>query len=173
MKYVEKDLACGLGGEEPFTGNRLQVCNECGAVLKQIDAYRNNANSEECQKLIDQLLEKCVDTSSKQILNTHMTNILHEISRNDQKKDFDQQMQEKIKEISKALPLLLKNFKTTTGYSFDDYHISQYIGIVSGEVVIGTGFLSEFESSISDFLVRNHKHFRIKCAKQKRQHMTK
>ena len=31
--------------------------------------------------------------------------------------------------------------KLTTGYNFEGYQIMNYIGLVSGEIVIGTGFL--------------------------------
>ena len=40
----------------------------------------------------------------------------------------------------------------STGYSFETCSIIKYIGIVSGECVIGTGWLSTMESGISDFL---------------------
>jgi uncharacterized protein YbjQ (UPF0145 family) len=39
----------------------------------------------------------------------------------------------------------------TTGYSFEGYSILNYIGIVSGESVIGTGLFSSIEAGISDF----------------------
>lgn len=38
----------------------------------------------------------------------------------------------------------------TTGYDFSGYKIIKYIGVISGEVVLGTGFLSEFSASFSD-----------------------
>ena len=37
----------------------------------------------------------------------------------------------------------------TTGTSFDGYHIAKYIGIKSGEVVLGTGFISELSTIVS------------------------
>ena len=47
---------------------------------------------------------------------------------------------------------LKKNFKVTTGYNFDGYEIAEYLGIYSGEVVLGTGFISEFSASLSDIM---------------------
>lgn len=44
----------------------------------------------------------------------------------------------------------IKNHKLTTGYNFEGYNITNYIGLVSGEIVIGTGFLSDFKASIAD-----------------------
>ena len=41
--------------------------------------------------------------------------------------------------------------QTTTGFNFEGYTITSYLGIVSGQTVLGTGFLSEFKASFSDF----------------------
>lgn len=43
-----------------------------------------------------------------------------------------------------------KVFMSTTGYNFDGYAITKYVGIKSGEVVLGTGIFSEFSAGISD-----------------------
>ena len=45
---------------------------------------------------------------------------------------------------------LEKAFKVTTGYDFEGYQIMDYKGIVSGDIVLGTGFISEFAASWSD-----------------------
>lgn len=45
-----------------------------------------------------------------------------------------------------------KKIIVTTGSIVDGYKITAYQGIVSGEVVIGTGLLSTFKSAIADFL---------------------
>lgn len=46
--------------------------------------------------------------------------------------------------------LIRKNFKITTGYNFEEYKISKYFGISSGNTVLGTGFLSENRAAVSD-----------------------
>ena len=43
-------------------------------------------------------------------------------------------------------------FLETTGFTFEGYKIIEYKGIMSGEIVLGTGFLSELSASINDFL---------------------
>lgn len=57
-------------------------------------------------------------------------------------------------ELGRALDLqfkrLMDNHLMTTGYYFDGYRIKGYNGVISGSVVLGTGFLSEFGASISD-----------------------
>ena len=45
----------------------------------------------------------------------------------------------------------IKSHMLTTSYNFEKYRIVDYKGIISGQVVLGTGFLSELSSSFSDF----------------------
>lgn len=46
----------------------------------------------------------------------------------------------------------LKNHLVTTGYQFDGYQIERYLGIVSGQSVLGTGFFTDLSSSFDDLL---------------------
>lgn len=40
----------------------------------------------------------------------------------------------------------------TTGDFFEGHHVQKYLGVVTGETILGTGFLSEFKASFSDLL---------------------
>lgn len=40
---------------------------------------------------------------------------------------------------------------TTTGYNFEGYEICEYIDVISEEIVLGTGFLSSFDTGVADF----------------------
>lgn len=44
----------------------------------------------------------------------------------------------------------LNNHMLTTGFSFEGYQITEYLGIVTGESIIGTGYLSEFDAALAD-----------------------
>lgn len=59
------------------------------------------------------------------------------------------------------------NFKCTTGYNFEGFQIKEYKDIVSGEVVLGTGFLSEIGADIKDLFGKNAKGFEGKIAQAK------
>ena len=48
--------------------------------------------------------------------------------------------------------LKFHNFLVTTGYQFEGYSIDKYYNLVNGEIVMGTGLLSEFSAQINDFL---------------------
>ncbi len=54
-------------------------------------------------------------------------------------------------EIEKQYSELKVKILLTTGNNFEGYDIVDYCGVKSGSIVLGTGFLSEFSASLSDF----------------------
>ena len=69
---------------------------------------------------------------------------------------YEQEQMEKQQKVIEEEKLRMQELYVkhllSTGYSFETCSIIKYIGIVSGECVIGTGWLSTMESGISDFL---------------------
>lgn len=56
------------------------------------------------------------------------------------------------KEAAKAAAQAQKDrLLVTTGYSFEGWRIVEYMGIISGEVALGTGYFSDWEAALSDF----------------------
>lgn len=43
----------------------------------------------------------------------------------------------------------------TSGFNFEGYRITKYIGFYSGECALGTGFLSSLEAGIADIFGSN------------------
>ncbi len=66
------------------------------------------------------------------------------------KKEADEKNKMLAEKARKAWVTNSHSFMETTGYSFDGYKIKEYLGVRSGEVVLGTGFLSEFSAGFSD-----------------------
>ena len=68
---------------------------------------------------------------------------------------LDDETIEKIEEEATIInPLASERYQRfilTTGPSIDGHTIESYLGLVSGEVVIGTGLLSTFTSGVADF----------------------
>lgn len=62
---------------------------------------------------------------------------------------------------------IAKQQMMTTGYDFAGYEIKKYIGIISGQVVLGTGFLSEFSASYADFFGAQSNKFATKLEQAK------
>ncbi len=87
---------------------------------------------------------------------------------------FDFQQKEEYKNVDEDFFEKDEDFKRdfinhllTTGYDFQGYIIKKYLGIVSGETVLGTGFLSEFRASFSDFFGTKSNSFEKKLEEAK------
>lgn len=57
--------------------------------------------------------------------------------------------------------------KVTTGYNFEGYKIKDYRNVISGECVLGTGFLSEVSAAFSDFTGTKDDEFSTKLREAK------
>lgn len=71
------------------------------------------------------------------------------------------------KEKEQELLNNLDNFMITNGDSFEGYRIQAYHGLVSGETVLGTGFLSEYSATFADYFGTKSKAFANKIFKAK------
>lgn len=60
------------------------------------------------------------------------------------------EIQQQREEHNPFLNPAIKNHKLTTGFDFEGYTIKEYIGLVSGEAVIGTGLIKDIKASFSD-----------------------
>lgn len=63
--------------------------------------------------------------------------------------------------------LLPKDIKITSGYSYEGYMIKDYLGFLSGETALGTGFFSEYAASFSDFFGIQNESFSKKLVQAK------
>ena len=61
-----------------------------------------------------------------------------------------------------------KDFLITTTNNIDGYTVNKYIGIESVEIVIGTGFFSEFSGSLADMFGQRSTAFEIKLRDAKK-----
>ena len=52
-------------------------------------------------------------------------------------------------DVARQIPISAHT--VTSGYNFEGYQIEEYLGIMSGHVVLGTGFLSEVTAGLADF----------------------
>ena len=66
---------------------------------------------------------------------------------------LQQQKEERERKSQEEQRMYAERFKShmlTTGFSFEGYRIAEYLGIVTGETVMGTGCFSDIGASISD-----------------------
>lgn len=77
-------------------------------------------------------------------------------------REYKEEINDKVNVSSKIMSHML-----TTGYDFAGHTIVAYKGVISGQVVLGTGFLSEFTASFSDFFGTQSNRFSDKLEKAK------
>ena len=66
----------------------------------------------------------------------------------------------------------LANFKITTGYNFEGYNIVDYRGVVSADVVAGTGVVSELLAGFTDTFGKRSGSFEGKLSKARQDVLT-
>ena len=129
---------------EPVGENMVKMLNDTNGDLKIITQEFINAYKEQYDKTLDEArIKEGIITPEKQ-------------------KEQEQKEKQKIE-----LMKLIASHKLTTGYSFDNYKITTYHGIISGDSVIGTGLLSEMSAAISDLFGSNSNAFANKMIEAK------
>lgn len=127
------------------------ICDECRFRLSQLRYIERNMD--EYEEIIEYFKPFFSDTN----VNQKIKNVLVREITEAQNKMKNVALEKKAKQDAiKKREDNVRNITTyklvTTGYNFEGYDIIEYRGLVSGEVVLGTGFLSEFSASFSDLL---------------------
>lgn len=160
-----------------------QICEQCGKKVGMLSNYPmklidDRILCDTCAKPISNKLDKLCLIETKVEFNLLKDEILKECSKN-YKDTVIKDIEKKIKRIyenntqivyteqQSVKKSFLENYMLTTGYDFSGYRITKYIGIVSGQVVLGTGFLSEFTASFADFFGEESNMFAEKLEKAK------
>lgn len=109
----------------------ILCCKHCG------NCRESNHLAENCDYCGNEMVQLLSDEELSHIDPKELPQIIEAIQRaENEKQDLDYRE---------------KTHMVTTGFQFEGYEIVSYLGIVAGEVVLGTGFLSEFTSSFADF----------------------
>ena len=131
------------------------LCDDCAKSIKQnlgklygaksLDVF-NTLKHEIIQVCANTYNTSAVDAVDKKITDIYERTVKAQIDKYQTKPSEEKQMDARLA----ALKNLAEKQLLTTGYDFSGYKIVQYLGVISGEVVLGTGFLSEFSASFSD-----------------------
>lgn len=162
-----------------FEGNSLaflnadmasyEICTNCSKKINDLEngnidifyEFQSIIPGIADEKLRDYLINVCDTTKDKREIRFEKYNKEKEENRkleiyNSKRLRF----QELISQNEKLILL-------TTGFDFEGYKIIQYKDIISGECVLGTGFLSEFDASFSDLTGTKSKLFSSKLREAK------
>lgn len=165
-KVCGKSYGMFGGGEEPYTGYKLAVCNECGNIFKVVEGTKKD-DPGECEKQLKGLIDSCHNEEVKGILKDYGSKVLKRSQELIKNQQLEKERNQLLETIEEEFEERKRNFKITTGYNFEGYNIIEYKGIVSGEVVLGTGFMSEFSASVSDLFGTQSNIFANKMAQAK------
>lgn len=162
-------IMCGkklsiLGDSIPI-GKGMELCVKCNRQIEtkyivpmnrseNLDTL-NNAFQESVNEINNENFTNAEKEALKEFILTRKEKNEKRIGQETEKKikeEKDQKEQQERQKIIDQLNQTRKNFKVTTGYNFEGYKIVEYKKVVSGSVVLGTGFLSEFNAGVSDFL---------------------
>lgn len=125
------------------------ICDECRFRLSQLRYIERNMD--EYEEIIEYFKPFFSDTNVNQKIKNVLVREITEAQNKMKNVALEKkQKQDAIKKREDNVRNITTHKLVTTGYNFEGYDIIEYRGLVSGEVVLGTGFLSEFSASFSD-----------------------
>lgn len=145
-----KSIAFMGGGKEPYTGKGLYVCNECGTLFKNLDLSKRERDIEKFKVINAQMLNLVKGRNTEKTIEEFFDSLERQIIDRKRQDAEKEQIEINKKIVAQQYGELKASFLSTTGYNFEGYNIEEYLGIVSGQAVLGTGFLSEIFASASD-----------------------
>lgn len=136
------------------------LCDDCAEpIRRRIGKLYNLKTTAEFNEAKAEILQECkkhysatVTDAVEERINDIYTNSLRTQLEPEVVAEENAQIEKAKREADLAFKKLAENQMLTTGYDFSGYKITKYTGIISGEVVLGTSFLSEFSASLSDLL---------------------
>lgn len=139
-------------------GEEYLLCNECSKQYNALDSSEFNVSSQAWEYLEEKL----------------RTNPQMELSLRERVQDCLLKSKKRHKELEENrkihnnIPTLLKTMPQTTGYSFEGYRIMEYCGVLCAEVVLGTGFFSEWSAGVADLFGERSNAFESKLEEARR-----
>ncbi|MCR4675535.1 MAG: YbjQ family protein [Lachnospiraceae bacterium] len=146
-----------------FTGNnRYEICFECGQLVDLIRRADDFASvSEQRRILLNRMSLTEIDEDLKDYLMKYIEpedsikpKDIDSAIENEKKQKEEQEKEEilhKIEQNRRDIEQKRRNFLITTGFNFEGYSIKKYLGVVTNEALVGTGFFSELSNEVNDF----------------------
>lgn len=140
---------CGKGsGKFELTGWNIngKICKNCYPMLVRLNDFYTKKIKTNDPYIIGDTKQALSYLESIDVIDENKDAIANMITKNEER--LAKLGHIRLEENRKmATPSML----TTTGYNFEGYKITKYIGVISAETVLGTSALSDFTSSVADF----------------------
>lgn len=133
----------------------IDEVNQLNKTFK--DELKKDGVSDNILEIIDDFCKDYISKNLKSFENRQHAQILEQRL---------QQEQERVKTITNQE---IDVHMVTTGYNFENYNIEKYCGVVSGNIVLGTGFFSEMSAAFADLTGEQSNQFskKMELAKDK------
>ncbi len=121
------------------------------------DNHYKKRNYKKAYALYSMLISEYPDTKEANYSRSQLENIQNmpgfEPTAEEEIKGVQSQVTQEMQELNERLTSIKDSpFLMTTGFNFEGYSIQKYMEVIAAESVLGTGFMSEIGSSLSDFL---------------------
>ncbi|MGL5978383.1 MAG: heavy metal-binding domain-containing protein [Erysipelotrichaceae bacterium] len=131
--------------------NQTKLCEKCYHGIEGLQKYREYESIEELKETKNKVLTFLEESKYQPLIISDIE--AHFIGKYEsllklKKIEPDEDFEKEVQMVSKES--LLVDHKMTTGYNFEGYRIVSYLGVVTGETVLGTGFLSSIGSDFAD-----------------------
>lgn len=135
--------------------NNLPICSSCDTLIRQNvnDVFAMCHTDEELdqsQKLIVENFQTQFSDDKLEVLKKHIIYIKNIYSNNLKKNNNPDTGSDPVSNLNAIHQKKIDSHMLTAGYDFQGYKIEKYIGLVSGECVIGTGIIADLFSDFSD-----------------------
>ena len=138
----EKNITFLKSYYELVEDDKNVVCNDCyNLIFKEMEDSTSIDNFEKGCKKIKSIAEEQVTLEGQKYIDKYIEQKRQKFMGTSNSEDEEQR---KIKEK-------ISGHMLTTGFNFEGFKIVDYKQVISGETVLGTGFVSEFSASFSDF----------------------
>lgn len=138
----------GRIGRYDLAGHR--ICEAC-AIKKSVLKSKGIHAVEEKEFFENVLKDQAVEEDVRQAVKAFIKEAARdkEAERKEEERLLEEQRQ-RVQKLKEEVAIKRRTFMTTTGYNFEGYRITEYLGIRSGEIVLGTGLFSEMLASVTD-----------------------
>lgn len=156
----------GIFSKDPFKfEDNSCLCYECAEPISyNISCLYYEKNETDFSSLKQEILATAKEEYTQEIVNA-IENKINAIFHKVLFVDDSTEVSYRVTDMQQKK--ILSAHKLTTGYDFEGYKIADYLGVVSGQTVLGTGFLSEFTASLADFFGEQSNKFADKLEQAK------
>lgn len=126
----------------------IRICAKCKESLRNLYHLAKSGDSKYLEAKNEFLSNPIQDIETKKALDSE----IEEMDAAFQETIHITETEAEAKRQQKAFEERIGNFFVTNSFNFEGYSIDKYLGIVCGDSVLGTGFLSELSVSAADWL---------------------